>query len=78
MGKIIKIEEKAWEYGLFKVDEKYLIHVPIGSPSPGFDIVHELNTEEIELYNKVGINGLMKRIEDMKVNYYDYEMRSWR
>jgi hypothetical protein len=37
-----------------------------------------LNEYEKEKYLEIGIKALKERIEDMNMNFYDYQMNSWR
>lgn len=52
--------------------------MPIPKPAPGFDVIYILNEYEKEKYLEIGIKALEERIEDMNVNFYDYQMNSWR
>jgi hypothetical protein len=54
------------------------LSVPIPKPSPGFDITHILTRLEKEQYLHIGIKALEDRIQDMKVNFSNYKMNSWR
>lgn len=71
-------EQKEWEYSIFEEGRQITLSVPIPSPAPGFDVVYTLNESEKEHYEHTGIKALEDRIEDMKVNFYNYEMNSWR
>ncbi|PIF46495.1 hypothetical protein CLU96_3533 [Chryseobacterium sp. 52] len=72
------LEKKEWEYYIFEEDHHITLSVPILSPAPGFDVVYTLNESEKEKYEHTGIKALEDRIEDMKVNFSNYEMNSWR
>lgn len=72
------LEKKEWEYYIFEEDRQSIISVPIPRPAPGFDVIYILNESEKEKYKDIGIKALEERIEDMKVNFYNYEMNSWR
>ena len=75
-GKLL--EKKEWEYYVYEYDNTIELSVPIPRPNPGFDIIHILSGPEKEKYLQTGITALEKRIEDMKINFYDYKMNSWR
>ena len=72
------LEQKEWQYYMYEEDSCIILSVPIASPAPGFDIVYTLNESEEEKYRHTGIKALEDRIEDMKVNFSNYEMNSWR
>ena len=72
------IEKEDWAYYIYEENGTLTLEVPIGSPAPGFDVVHILTNDEIEKFKKVGIKDLNERIEDMKLNFKDYKLNSWR
>ena len=72
------LEQKEWQYYIYEEDSRIVLSVPIAKPAPGFDIVYTLNESEKEKYRHIGIKALEDRIEDMKVNFSNYEMNSWR
>ncbi|BFO68748.1 hypothetical protein [Chryseobacterium sp. KCF3-3] len=78
MNKKKLLEKKDWEYYVFEEDSNIELSVPIPNPSPGFDIIYILDESEKEMYLKTGINALEDRIEDMKINFSNYKMNSWR
>ncbi|PQA90905.1 hypothetical protein B0A69_19420 [Chryseobacterium shigense] len=71
-------EQKEWEYYIYEQGHQITLSIPIPKPTPGFDIIYNLNESEMEEYRHAGIKALEDRIEDMKVNFYNYEMNSWR
>lgn len=78
MSKRKLLEQKDWNYYLYEENNILELSVPISSPSPGFDIIHTLNESEKEKYLQIGIKALEDRIQDMKTNFSDYKMNSWR
>lgn len=78
MNKRKLLEEKEWEYYVFEENDTIQLSVPIPTPTPGFDIIYTLNDSEREKYLLTGIKALEERIQDMKVNFSDYTMNSWR
>lgn len=72
------LEKKDWEYYVFEKDNNIELSVPIPNPKPGFDIIYILNESEKEMYLYTGIKALEDRIEDMKINFSNYKMNSWR
>lgn len=78
MNKRRLLEKKEWEYYVFEENDTIELSVPIPKPSPGFDILHILNGIEKEKYLHIGIKALEDRIQDMKVNFSNYTMNSWR
>jgi hypothetical protein len=78
MNKRRLLEKKEWEYYVFEENNTIELSVPIPKPSPGFDILHILNGIEKEKYLHIGIKALEDRIQDMKVNFSNYTMNSWR
>lgn len=72
------LEKKEWEYSIFEEHNTITLSVPIAHPIPGFDVNYTLSKSEKEKYLRTGIKSLEKRIEDMKINFSDYEMNSWR
>lgn len=72
------LEKKEWEYYVFEEHNTITLSVPIANPIPGFDVIYTLSKSEREEYLSTGITSLEKRIEDMKINFSDYEMNSWR
>ncbi|MEJ5102688.1 hypothetical protein [Chryseobacterium sp. MYb328] len=78
MNKRKLLEKKEWEYYVFEENNTIELSVPIPNPIPGFDITHTLNEPEREKYLHTGIKALEERIQDMKVNFSNYKMNSWR
>lgn len=78
MNKKKLLEKKEWEYYVFEEDSNIELSVPIPNPSPGFDIIYILDESEKEMYLHTGIKALEDRIEDMKNNFSNYKMNSWR
>lgn len=78
MNKKKLLEKKDWKYYVFEEDGNIELSVPIPNPSPGFDIIYILNDSEKEMYLHTGIQALEDRIEDMKINFSNYKMNSWR
>lgn len=78
MNKRKLLEQKDWNYYLYEENSILELSVPISSPTPGFDIIHILNEVEKEKYLQIGIKALEDRIQDMKTNFSDYKMNSWR
>ncbi|WP_027374167.1 MULTISPECIES: hypothetical protein [Chryseobacterium] len=78
MNKKKLLEKKDWKYYVFEEDGNIALSVPISNPSPGFDIIYILNESEKEMYLHTGIQALEDRIEDMKINFSNYKMNSWR
>ncbi|PKW30306.1 hypothetical protein [Flavobacterium lindanitolerans] len=72
------IEKKDWHYYVYEENNSITLSVPIPKPNPGFDILYTLNESEKEKYVSTGIKSLENRIEDMKTNFSNYEMNSWR
>lgn len=72
------LEEKEWQYSVFEVGNTIKLSISIAKPNPGFDILYTLSESEKESYLMIGIKALENRIEDMKVNFSNYEMNSWR
>ncbi len=78
MNKRKLIEKKDWEYYISEENGTVELSVPIPKPSPGFDIIHILNGFEKEKYLHIGIKALEDRIQDMKINFSNYKMNSWK
>lgn len=78
MSKRKLLEKKEWEYYVFEENDTIELSVPIPNPTPGFDITYTLNESEREKYLYHGITSLEERIQDMKVNFSNYTMNSWR
>lgn len=72
------LEATEWQYYVYENDDTIELSVPIPKPAPGFDITHTLSQNKKEEYSRIGIAALKGRIEDMKVNFYNYQMNSWR
>lgn len=72
------LEKKEWHYYIDEEDSHITVSVPIGKPAPGFDVMYTLNESEKETYLQIGLKALEERIEDMKMNFSNYEMNSWR
>lgn len=72
------LEKKDWEYYVSEENNTIELSVPIPKPTPGFDIIYILNESEKEKYLNTGIKALEERIEDMKINFSNYKMNSWR
>lgn len=73
-----ELEKKDWHYYVYEENNIITLSVPTPKPAPGFDVIYILNEYEKEKYLEIGIKALEERIEDMKVNFYDYQMNSWR
>jgi len=73
-----ELEKKDWHYYIFEENNSITLSVPIPKPAPGFDVIHILNEFEKERYLQIGIKALEERINDMNMNYYNYQMNSWR
>ena len=73
------IEYKSYDYSVAKypdgVFELVTLRHDVGI---GIDILHKLNKTETSDYLNKGINALKERIEDMKKNYNNYKITSWR
>ncbi|MCS4301039.1 hypothetical protein DRF65_10425 [Chryseobacterium pennae] len=78
MNKRKLLEKKEWEYYVFEENNTIELSVPIPNPIPGFDITYTLSEPEREKYLHTGIKALEERIQDMKVNFSNYKMNSWR
>ncbi|MGE8555657.1 MAG: hypothetical protein ACN6OB_17195 [Chryseobacterium jejuense] len=78
MNKKKLLEKKDWKYYVFEEDGNIELSVPIPNPSPGFDIIYILNESEKEKYLHTGIQAVEDRIEDMKNNFSNYKMNSWK
>lgn len=72
------LEQKEWEYYVYEENDTIELSIPIPKPTPGFDIIYILSTSEKEEYLNTGIKALEDRIEDMKINFSNYKMNSWR
>ncbi|SDJ10877.1 hypothetical protein [Chryseobacterium jejuense] len=72
------LEKKEWECYIFESNGHIELSIPTAKPTPGFDIVYILNETEKEKYLQIGIKALEDRIADMKMNFSNYEMNSWR
>lgn len=72
------LEKKDWHFEIYQQNNNIILSVPIPKPAPGFDVIHTLSDYEKEKYLQIGIKALEERIQDMNVNYYDYQMNSWR
>lgn len=72
------LEKKEWNYYVFENDGHIGLSIPIAEPAPGFDILYALNESEKEEYLRIGMKALEDRMEDMKVNFSNYQMNSWR
>ncbi|MFC3157988.1 hypothetical protein SAMN05443633_104329 [Chryseobacterium arachidis] len=72
------LEKKDWAYYVYEGNNMIELSVPIPKPNPGFDVIYILSESEKEKYLKEGIKTLEDRIEDMKINFSNYEMISWR
>ncbi len=72
------LEQKEWEYYVYEENDTIELSIPIPKPTPGFDIIYTLNASEKEEYLNAGIKALEDRIEDMKINFSNYKMNSWR
>jgi len=78
MNKRKLLEKKDWKYYVFEEDDNIELSVPIPNPCPGFDIIYILEESEKEMYLQTGIKALEDRIEDMKINFSNYTMNSWK
>lgn len=72
------LEKKDWNYYVYKIEDTIELSIPIPKPTPGFDIIYTLSESEKEKYLNEGIKALDERIEDMKTNFSNYKMNSWR
>ncbi|WP_234109219.1 MULTISPECIES: hypothetical protein [Chryseobacterium] len=72
------VEKKDWNYYVYQDGNIILLSVPIPKPAPGFDVLYTLTEAEKENYLRIGIEALENRIEDMKINFSNYKMNSWR
>lgn len=72
------LEKKDWNYYVCEVEDTIELSIPIPQPTPGFDIIYTLSETEKEKYLNDGIKALEERIEDMKTNFSNYKMNSWR
>lgn len=78
MNKRTLLEKKEWEYYIYEIEDNIELSIPITKPTPGFDIIYILNECEKEKYLCIGIEALQDRIKDMKTNFSNYKMNSWR
>lgn len=78
MNKKKLLEKKDWKYYVYEEGSRIQLSVPIPKPTPGFDVLYRLNESEKEKYLRTGIKALKDRIEDMNMNFSDYEMYAWR
>ena len=74
----IRFKKGIVTYYVFEEDNNIGLSVPIPKPSPGFDVIYVLTESEKDKYLQTGITALKDRIEDMKVNFYNYQMNSWK
>ncbi|MCR9173520.1 MAG: hypothetical protein NXI10_13550 [bacterium] len=72
------IEKEDWMYYVYEVNDKLTLEIPIGSPPPGFDVIHVMTEKEKSDFLSSGITVLEKRIRDMKENFNSYELNPWR
>lgn len=72
------LEKKEWEYYIFENNGHIEVFIPMAKPTPGFDIMYTLSESEKEKYLQIGIKALEERIEDMRMNFSNYKMNSWR
>lgn len=72
------LEKKDWHYYVCEVADTIELSIPIPQPTPGFDIIYTLSESEKEKYLNAGINALDERIKDMRANFSNYKMNSWR
>lgn len=72
------LEKNDWHYYIYAAGDTIELSIPIPHPTPGFDIIYTLSESEKEKYLNAGINALEERIKDMKVNFSNYKMNSWR
>ena len=72
------LEKKDWNYYVYAVADTIELSIPIPQPTPGFDILYILSEAEKEAYLNSGIQSLEERMEDMKTNFSNYKMNSWR
>lgn len=72
------LEKKDWNYYVYEEGSHIQLSVPIPKPAPGFDVLYTLSKSEKEKYLNKGIRTLDDRIEDMNINFTNYEMNSWR
>ena len=78
MGNKKVIENKGLEYMVFEEEGAIEISVSIPKPFPGFDVRYLLNDKEKQQYKTLGIAALQDRMADMRKNYTQYNMISWR
>lgn len=78
MSKKKLLEKKDWAYYVYEGHNMIESSVPIPKPTPGFDVIYILSESEKEKYLNEGIKSLEGRIEDMNINFSNYEMISWR
>ena len=72
------IEKEEWNFYIYDVGDSLEVSVPIGSPAPGFDVIHILTEREKQQYQIEGKISLADRIQDMKDNSRKYKLISWR
>jgi hypothetical protein len=72
------LEQKEWEYYVYEENDTIELSIPIPKPAHGFDIIYILNDSEKKEYLNTGIKALEDRMEDMKINFSNYKMNSWR
>lgn len=72
------IEKSDWLYYVYEVNGDLELSIPIGSPPPGFDILHTLTVDEKKIYEKAGISSLQERIKHMKENRNEYKLIAWK
>ena len=78
MNAIKLVEKKDWNYSIYEEGNTILLSVTIPKPAPGFNILYTLTKAEKEHYLSAGIKSFENRIEDMKINFSNYKMNSWR
>jgi hypothetical protein len=71
------IDQRGYDFTLKERDGDYYLIVPMPI-SIGVDVIHKFSESEMEAYNERGTESLDDRIEMMKKNPKDYDMRYWR
>lgn len=73
------VDDRGFRYKLYQhEDGQFELCIPIPKPAPGYDVLHFPDEAEMQEYETHGPDAFDKRIADMKVNYRNYKMNSWR
>jgi len=72
------IEEKGLDYKISKINNQNIEIETNVSEQGGLSIYYNLTNEEEKNYYLNGIECLAERISDMKKQYYNYKVVSWR